>query len=170
MKRIITTALMLTFIVACSFAQSIVGSWKTTPETFAAMGLPEGSTGAVFFNFKKDKTCTVDLDISVEQATPQFTMKMRIKAMIPGTYSATNSTLKGVFNAQKMTCDIDLSFPGMDAATEKQIMQLMNAQLPALKQQMKNELAKSIGKPMEGQYSIEGDILTADNITLKRVK
>lgn len=96
MKRFITTALMLTCLVVCTFAQSIVGTWKATPETIKKSAEfdenEEGQTD-LLFTFNADNSFKTLVDYHVDVTGTEFSMKIAIKINIPGDYKVQNNTL-----------------------------------------------------------------------------
>lgn len=171
MKRFITTALMLTCLVACTFAQSIVGTWKATPETFkniAEEELGEGVQPDVQFTFNAGETFNILADIPVGEKKDATSDGPVIRISVSGKYSIQNNTPSLQMKSKKVTADI--IFPGLD-----------KKQSDLLKKMIMHEKKNVLGKNFRFddeliyKYSIHDDTLTLETedeklLPLKKVK
>lgn len=160
---------MLTCIVACTFAQSVVGKWKATPETIKAMNLEQGQCN-IYFTFNANKNYNILFDYLLEKEVEGIALKLTIKANIPGNYKTQGDVLTINPNTQKVTSSIDLAFPGLDKETAAILKEAMGPTVQEQKDELVSLILQSFGDTMEGNYSISGKILNLDGMTLSRVK
>lgn len=172
MKRFITIAVMMTCLVACTFAQSIVGKWKATPGTQKVMdfGEEDGSTFDIFFTFNADKTYNILFDTKVEQEEGGIAYVVLTKADLPGSYTATTDIITLKPNKKKTTSSLDVSFPGLDKEEEKMFKKLMEPELKGLKEELAKLVTNAFGEEASGSYKISGNTLDFDGMKFTRVR
>ena len=172
MKRFITIAVMMTCLVACTFAQSIVGKWKATPETIKAMGLGEdGFTSDAFLTFNADKTFNILLNAKIEQEEGGIAFVVQVKADLPGSYTATTDTITLKPNKKKATSGIDVSFPGLGKEEEKMIKELMLPELKRVKEELTKSFIDGFDEEASSSYKISGNTLDyGDEMKYTRVR
>lgn len=168
MKRIITTSLMLVLIAACSFAQSVVGKWKATPETIAKIEMTEGTI--MTLDLKANKTCNMQFDVQMEQDISEgLQMIIKISAVIPYKYTTSDGMFTIIETGAAPTVNIDVQVPGLDAETLAQLKQEIEPTMADVKKEFANEIKGAFTKDNKGPYTVSGNVLTIDGMTFTKV-
>lgn len=170
MKRFITTAFMLACIVACTFAQSIVGKWKTTPETIQGCNFVANGNGGIQLVFNSNKTFNIIFDFLMEGQQEGINIKIVANVKCPGKYTAKSNKLKIVPDSEKIKSTLEVSFPGVEKEKADILNKLMEPTMQEQKKVLSNAILEAFCKSSESDYSINGDVLSLDNMSFSRVK
>ena len=162
---------MLVLIAACSFAQSVVGKWKATPETLAKIELTEGTNMTLTLN--ANKTCNMQFDIKMEQDISEgLQMIVGITAAIPLKYTTSDGMIAIINTGAAPKVNIDIQAPGLDKETLDMIKREIEPTMADAKKEFANEINEIKGaftKDNKGPYTVSGNVLNIDGMTFTKV-
>ncbi len=160
---------MLVLIAACSFAQSIVGKWKATPETLAKIELTEGTVMTMALN--ANKTCNMQFDFSMEQAIAEgVQMIVKINAVVPYKYTASKGMLTIIETGAAPKVNIDIQAPGLDKETFDVLKREIEPNMAELKKEFANDIKGAFAYNNQSPYTIRGNVLDIDGMQFTRVR
>lgn len=162
---------MLVLIAACSFAQSVVGKWKATPETLAKVELTEGANMTLTLN--ANKTCNMQLDIKMEEDISEgLQMIIKITAVVPLKYTTSDGMIAIINTGAAPKVNIDIQAPGLDKETLDMIKREIEPSMADAKKEFANEINEIKGaftKDNKGPYTVSGNVLNIDGMTFTKV-
>ena len=160
---------MLVLIAACSFAQSVVGKWKATPETLAKIELTEGSIMTLTLN--ANKTCNMQFEVKLEEElTADASMIVKITAVIPYKYTASNGMLTIIETGAAPKVNIDIQAPGLDKETFDVLKREIEPTMADVKNEFVNEIKGAFASENQGPYTVRGNVLDIDGMKFTRVR